>query len=132
MCACENVCACESMCVRESVRVYVCLLCVVMSANLLCVKMMHKMLHHFSSLCYNGCIFGGVGTNVVGAKSLKEMVEKLKKPRKVMMLVKAGGAVDDFIDKLVPLLEKNDIIIDGGNSEYTDSIVSQYDIFDLN
>ncbi len=41
--------------------------------------------------------------------------------RKVMMLVKAGSAVDDFIEKLVPLLEKGDIIIDGGNSEYQDT-----------
>jgi len=62
------------------------------------------------------------GTNVVGAHSMEEMVKKLKKPRRVMMLVKAGSAVDAFIDKLVPLLEKGDIIIDGGNSEYTDSI----------
>lgn len=51
------------------------------------------------------------------------MVSKLKKPRRVMMLVKAGPAVDAFIDKLVPLLEKGDIIIDGGNSEYKDSNV---------
>lgn len=62
------------------------------------------------------------GTKVVGAHSIKEMVSKLKKPRRVMMLVKAGSAVDAFIDQLVPLLEKGDIIIDGGNSEYTDSI----------
>lgn len=62
------------------------------------------------------------GTKIIGAKSLADMVSKLKKPRKVMMLVKAGAAVDAFIDKLVPLLEKGDIIIDGGNSEYTDSI----------
>ena len=41
------------------------------------------------------------GTKVVGAKSLKEMVAKLKKPRRVMMLVKAGSAVDDFIQQLV-------------------------------
>jgi len=61
------------------------------------------------------------GTNIVGAHSLEEMVAKLKKPRKVMMLVKAGSAVDDFIEKLVPLLEKGDIIIDGGNSEYQDT-----------
>lgn len=61
------------------------------------------------------------GTKVVGAHSLKEMVSKLKKPRRVMMLVKAGSAVDSFIDQLLPLLEKGDIIIDGGNSEYTDS-----------
>ena len=56
---------------------------------------------------------------------MEEMVKKLKKPRRVMMLVKAGSAVDAFIDKLVPLLEKGDIIIDGGNSEYTDSIVRE-------
>merc|ERR1712158_267413 len=61
------------------------------------------------------------GTNVVGAHSLEEMVSKLKKPRRVMLLVKAGAAVDAFIDKLVPLLDKGDIIIDGGNSEYQDS-----------
>ncbi|KAK2711586.1 6-phosphogluconate dehydrogenase, decarboxylating-like isoform X1 [Artemia franciscana] len=60
-------------------------------------------------------------TKVVGAHSLKEMVAKLKKPRRVMMLVKAGEAVDNFIDQLVPLLEPGDIIIDGGNSEYQDS-----------
>lgn len=64
------------------------------------------------------------GTKVVGAKSIEDMVAKLKKPRRVMMLVKAGGAVDNFIDQLLPFLEKGDIVIDGGNSEYTDSIVS--------
>lgn len=62
------------------------------------------------------------GTKVIGAHSLEEMVAKLKKPRKVMLLVKAGSAVDAFVDKLVPLLEIGDIIIDGGNSEYQDSI----------
>jgi len=61
------------------------------------------------------------GTNIVGAHSLEEMVSKLKKPRRVMLLVKAGAAVDAFIDMLVPLLEKGDIIIDGGNSEYQDT-----------
>jgi len=61
------------------------------------------------------------GTKIVGAHSLQEMVTKLKKPRRVMMLVKAGDAVQQFIDQLVPLLEKGDIIIDGGNSEYTDT-----------
>ena len=61
------------------------------------------------------------GTKIVGAHSMQEMVQKLKKPRRVMMLVKAGSAVDAFIDQLVPLLEKGDIIIDGGNSEYQDS-----------
>ncbi|XP_064642271.1 6-phosphogluconate dehydrogenase, decarboxylating-like [Lineus longissimus] len=61
------------------------------------------------------------GTKIIGAHSMEEMVKKLKKPRKVMLLVKAGAAVDAFIDKLVPLLEAGDIIIDGGNSEYTDT-----------
>ena len=51
------------------------------------------------------------------------MVSKLKKPRRVMMLVKAGGAVDAFIENLLPYLEKGDIIIDGGNSEYIDTQV---------
>ena len=59
----------------------------------------------------------------MGAHSLEEMVAKLKKPRRVMMLVKAGSAVDAFIDKLVPLMEAGDIIIDGGNSEYLDTRV---------
>lgn len=58
------------------------------------------------------------GTKIVGAHSMEEMVAKLKKPRRVMMLVKAGQPVDDFIDKLAPLLDQGDIIIDGGNSEY--------------
>lgn len=61
------------------------------------------------------------GKSIIGAHSLKEMVDKLKKPRRVMLLVKAGSAVDDFIQQLLPLLEQGDIIIDGGNSEYTDS-----------
>uniref|UniRef100_A0A8D8UB87 6-phosphogluconate dehydrogenase, decarboxylating n=2 Tax=Cacopsylla melanoneura TaxID=428564 RepID=A0A8D8UB87_9HEMI len=61
------------------------------------------------------------GTKVQGAHSMEELVAKLKKPRRVMMLVKAGTAVDDFINALVPLLEKGDIIIDGGNSEYQDT-----------
>lgn len=61
------------------------------------------------------------GTKIIGAHSLKEMVSKLKKPRRVMLLVKAGSAVDDFINQLLPFLEAGDIIIDGGNSEYTDS-----------
>ena len=52
-------------------------------------------------------------TDVVGAHSLQEMVAKLKKPRRVMILVKAGAAVDAFIEKLIPLLSQGDIIIDG-------------------
>jgi len=61
------------------------------------------------------------GTNIIGAHSLDEMVKKLKKPRRIVLLVKAGSAVDAFIDKLTPLLDKGDIIIDGGNSEYQDT-----------
>ena len=61
------------------------------------------------------------GTNVQGAHSIEELVSKLKRPRRVMMLVKAGQPVDDFIAKIVPHLEPGDIIIDGGNSLYTDS-----------
>ncbi|XP_053948677.1 6-phosphogluconate dehydrogenase, decarboxylating [Anastrepha ludens] len=61
------------------------------------------------------------GTNVIGATSLQDMVSKLKVPRKVMLLVKAGSAVDDFIKQLLPLLSPGDVIIDGGNSEYQDT-----------
>ena len=61
------------------------------------------------------------GTNVQGAHSIEELVSKLKRPRRVMMLVKAGQPVDDFIAQIVPHLEPGDIIIDGGNSLYTDS-----------
>ncbi len=61
------------------------------------------------------------GTNVVGAHSIQEMCQKLKRPRRVMMLVKAGQPVDDFIAQIVPHLEPGDIIIDGGNSLFGDS-----------
>src|SRR5207248_3041748 len=62
------------------------------------------------------------GTKVIGAHSLEEMVSLLKKPRRVMLMVKAGPPVDEFIEHLLPLLEKGDIIIDGGNSLYQDTI----------
>jgi 6-phosphogluconate dehydrogenase len=61
------------------------------------------------------------GTKVLGAHSIAEMVAKLKKPRRVMMLVKAGAAVDQLIQQLLPHLEPGDIIIDGGNSLYQDT-----------
>ncbi|XP_044266916.1 6-phosphogluconate dehydrogenase, decarboxylating isoform X1 [Tribolium madens] len=61
------------------------------------------------------------GKSIIGAESIPDLVSKLKTPRRVMMLVKAGDAVDSFIDQLVPHLQKGDIIIDGGNSEYQDS-----------
>jgi len=62
------------------------------------------------------------GTKVVGSHSLEEFCAKLKKPRRAMMLVKAGAVVDANIQGLLPFLEKGDIIIDGGNSQYDDSI----------
>jgi 6-phosphogluconate dehydrogenase len=61
------------------------------------------------------------GSKVIGTHTLEELVGALKKPRRVFILVKAGAAVDAVIDQLVPLLEKGDIIIDGGNSHFPDS-----------
>jgi 6-phosphogluconate dehydrogenase len=61
------------------------------------------------------------GTEVVGAHSLEEMCGMLKLPRRVMIMVKAGDVVDHTIDQVLPYLEKGDIIIDGGNSLFTDS-----------
>ena len=62
------------------------------------------------------------GTKVVGTHSLEELVASLKRPRKVMLMVKAGKPVDAIIEQLIPLLEPGDIILDGGNSYYPDSI----------
>ena len=64
----------------------------------------------------------GKGKNFIGAQTLEEFVDSIERPRKVMLLVKAGKPVDDFIEKLIPLLELGDIIIDGGNSHFPDSI----------
>jgi 6-phosphogluconate dehydrogenase len=61
------------------------------------------------------------GKSIIGAHSLKELCEKLKRPRRIMLLVKAGQAVDDFINALLPFLEPGDIIIDGGNSHFPDT-----------
>lgn len=63
----------------------------------------------------------GKGKNIYGACSLEDFVSSLKSPRKVFLMVKAGQAVDDFIDKLIPLLDKGDIIIDGGNTHFPDT-----------
>lgn len=63
----------------------------------------------------------GKGKNIYGARSLEDFVSSLKSPRKVFLMVKAGQAVDDFIDKLIPLLDKGDIIIDGGNTHFPDT-----------
>ena len=61
------------------------------------------------------------GKNIYGAMSIEDFVGSLKSPRKVMLMVKAGKPVDDFIDKLIPLLNAGDIIIDGGNSHFLDT-----------
>jgi len=62
------------------------------------------------------------GKNIIGTYSIEELVANLKKPRKIMLMVKAGKPVDDFIDLLIPHLDKGDIIIDGGNSHFPDTI----------
>ncbi|HUB67579.1 MAG TPA: decarboxylating NADP(+)-dependent phosphogluconate dehydrogenase [Candidatus Methylacidiphilales bacterium] len=68
------------------------------------------------------------GTKIIGAHSLQELAGLLKKPRRIMLLVKAGAAVDEFIGHLVPFLEPGDIIIDGGNSYYEDSVRRYHDL----
>ena len=62
------------------------------------------------------------GKNIVGTYSLEELVAALSRPRKVMLMIKAGKALDDMIDTLIPLLQEGDIIIDGGNSHFPDTI----------
>ena len=62
------------------------------------------------------------GKNIIGCHSIKELVANLEKPRKVFCMVKAGAAVDAMIDQLIPELEPGDIIIDGGNSHFPDTI----------
>src|SRR5215471_754224 len=61
-------------------------------------------------------------TTIIGAHSFEEMVKLLKRPRKVMLMVKAGAPVDEFIEHLLPYLEPGDLIIDGGNSHFPDTI----------
>lgn len=60
--------------------------------------------------------------NIIGTHSVEEFVSSLKSPRKVMLMVKAGKPVDAFIEQVIPHLEKGDIIIDGGNSHFPDTI----------
>lgn len=86
--------------------------------------------HGFSVAVYNRTVSKvddflereGKGRKIEGAHSIPELVAKLKRPRRVMMLVKAGSAVDEFIEQLLPHLEPGDIIIDGGNSLFQDSV----------
>ena len=61
-------------------------------------------------------------TNIIGAHSIEELIDSLSVPRKVMLMVKAGEVVDRFIESLLPLLAPGDVIIDGGNSHYPDTI----------
>ena len=61
------------------------------------------------------------GKNFVGCHSLEEFVQSLATPRKVMLMVKAGAAVDEFIEKLIPLLAPGDVIIDGGNTHFSET-----------
>ena len=84
----------------------------------------------FTVACYNRTVSKvtdfvegrAKGKNIIGTYSLDELVSVLAKPRKVMIMVKAGAPVDSVIESLIPLLEKGDIIIDGGNSHFPDTI----------
>ncbi len=64
----------------------------------------------------------GAGKNIIGTYSIEELVESVEKPRKIMLMVKAGAPVDAFIDSIIPHLDAGDIIIDGGNSYFKDTI----------
>jgi len=85
--------------------------------------------HNYTVVAYNRTVskvddFLGKeakGTNVIGAHSIEEMVQLLKRPRRIMLMVKAGQPVDEFIEQLIPRLEPGDIIIDGGNSLFEDT-----------
>ena len=61
------------------------------------------------------------GKNIIGTHSIDEFVDSLARPRKIMMMIKAGTAVDDMIETLLPLLAPGDIIIDGGNTHVPDT-----------
>ena len=62
------------------------------------------------------------GKNIIGCHSIQELADNLERPRKVLLLVKAGQPVDDFIEQLLPVLEPGDVIIDSGNSHFPDTI----------
>ena len=64
----------------------------------------------------------GKGKNIIGCRSVEELAANLKKPRRVLIMVKAGSAVDSFIETLLPHLEKGDIVMDGGNSHFMDTV----------
>jgi 6-phosphogluconate dehydrogenase len=86
--------------------------------------------HGFTVACYNRTVSvvekfskgrAAGNKNIIGCYSPEELAKNLKTPRKVMLMVRAGSPVDDTIAKLIPVLEKGDIIIDGGNSNYQDT-----------
>ncbi len=84
----------------------------------------------FTVACFNRTVakvdnfIGGraKGKNIIGCHSIEELAANLKRPRKIMVMVKAGKPVDDFIEMILPHLEDGDIIIDGGNSHFPDTI----------
>lgn len=86
--------------------------------------------HGFSVAVYNRTIDKvnnfidgrGKGKKIIGTSSIEELINSLSSPRKIMLMVKAGKPVDDFIELLIPYLDKGDIIIDGGNSHFPDTI----------
>src|SRR5215510_13542044 len=61
------------------------------------------------------------GKKFIGCHSLEELVKAVKPPRRIMIMIKAGAAVDDQIEQLIPLLSPGDVIIDGGNEHYTNT-----------
>jgi 6-phosphogluconate dehydrogenase len=63
----------------------------------------------------------GKGKNIIATRTIEDLIANLKSPKKIMLMVKAGKPVDDFIELLIPHLEKGDIIIDGGNSHFPDT-----------
>jgi len=84
----------------------------------------------FTVACYNRTVSKvddfvkgrAAGKNIMGCRSVRALCSKLQRPRKVMLMVKAGGAVDAFIEQVIPYLQKGDIVIDGGNSHFPDTI----------
>ena len=63
----------------------------------------------------------GAGKQIIGATSLEDFVAKLQRPRRILMMIKAGDPIDAMIQQMAPLLEEGDLLIDGGNSLYTDT-----------
>jgi len=84
----------------------------------------------FTVACYNRTVEKveafvngrGADKNIIGCTSVQELAASLKKPRRIMIMVKAGSAVDQTIESLLPVLEKGDILIDGGNTHYPDTV----------